>query len=88
MLSRTFMVDAGVRVARTFAQALIGALGLDGAGVISGTWHQALAVALSAAVLSALTQLASVSGSDMAETPNAAPMARSEAPGPIIKTGG
>lgn len=63
-MSKAFLRDAGVRVARTFAQTLIGALGLDGAGVVHQSWSQALAVAGSAAVLAALTALASLTGAE------------------------
>jgi hypothetical protein len=62
MFSKTFLIDSGIRVLRTFIQTLVGALGLDGAGVLNTDWRQALAVASSAALLSALTQLASLTG--------------------------
>lgn len=89
MLSKEFLTDAGIRVLRTFAQALIGALGLDGAGVIHASLTQALAVAFSAAVLSALTQLAAVTGSQPQDKGAEAPVkTKSEAPGPVINPNG
>lgn len=63
-MNKAFLRDAGVRVTRTFAQALIGALGLDGANVIHQSWTQALAVAGSAALLSALTALATATAAE------------------------
>lgn len=57
-MNRTFIADTAIRVLRTFAQALFGALSLDGAGVINASWTAALAVAGSAALLAVLTALA------------------------------
>lgn len=65
-MNKAFVRDAGVRITRTFAQTLIGALGLDGAGVVHQSWTQALAIAGSAALLSALTALAGVTGAEAA----------------------
>jgi hypothetical protein len=62
-MTKEFIRDSAVRVTRTFAQALIGALGLDGANIVHQSWTQAVAVAGSAALLSALTALATVNGS-------------------------
>ncbi|RCH68725.1 Holin [Streptomyces sp. SDr-06] len=70
-MNKSFVRDAGVRVTRTFVQTLVGALGLDGANVIHQGWPQALAVAGSAAVLSALTALASFTGSSASAAPEA-----------------
>ncbi|WP_405560672.1 holin [Streptomyces sp. NBC_01180] len=57
-MTKAFLTDTAVRVLRTFLQAFVGALGLDGADVIHASWTQALAVAGSAAFLAVLTAFA------------------------------
>ncbi|NGO69298.1 holin [Streptomyces sp. SB3404] len=46
------------RMVRTFAQALIAALGLDSTGVLEAPWGDALSLAGGAAVLALLTAVA------------------------------
>lgn len=47
------------RMARTFAQVLIAALGLDSTGLVDAPWAEGLSLAGAAAVLALLTAVAS-----------------------------
>ncbi len=56
---KTFFKDMAERAIKTFAQAMIGALGAGATGLIGVDWLQALSIAGFATVLSILTSLAS-----------------------------
>lgn len=61
-MTRQFVADLGERALKTFAQALVAVLTVQGvSGVLDVDWPRALSVAALAAVVSALTSLASVS---------------------------
>lgn len=57
---KQFVVAAGIRAIKTFAQALIAVIGTGALGVFEVDWQQALSVAAMAAVLSVLTSVASM----------------------------
>lgn len=57
MFTRSFWQDAAERTARTFAQALIGAIGV-GAGILDIDWKAALSVAGAAALVALLSAVA------------------------------
>lgn len=56
---KTFFKDLAERAIKTFAQAMIGALGAGATGLIGVDWLQALSIAGFATVVSILTSLAS-----------------------------
>lgn len=56
--SKKFWIDTLDRVIVSFAQGLIGVLGLDTVGVLDVDWAQGLSVAGSFAILSLLTSVA------------------------------
>lgn len=56
---KQFLADALERAAKTFAQALLGALTVEGVTVASVNWPTALGVAGTAAAVSLLTSAAS-----------------------------
>lgn len=56
---KTFFKDMAERAIKTFAQAMIGALGAGATGLIGVDWLQALSIAGFATVISILTSLAS-----------------------------
>ncbi|AAB18723.1 Holin [Lactococcus cremoris] len=56
---KTFFKDMAERAIKTFAQAMIGALGAGATGLIGVDWLQALSIAGFATVVSILTSLAS-----------------------------
>ena len=56
---KTFFKEMAERVIKTFAQAMIGALGAGATGLIGVDWLQALSIAGFATVVSILTSLAS-----------------------------
>lgn len=58
MLTKAFWKATAERMVRTFAQVLIGSLGLDTLGVINAQWGEGLALAAGAALLSLLTAVA------------------------------
>lgn len=54
---KKFWVDTFDRVVTSFAQGLIGVLGLDTVGILDVDWGQGLSIATSYAVLSLLTSI-------------------------------
>ena len=56
---KTFFKDMAERAIKTFAQAMIGALGAGATGLSGVDWLQALSIAGFATVVSILTSLAS-----------------------------
>ena len=54
---KTFFKDMAERAIKTFAQAMIGALGAGATGLIGVDWLQALSIAGFATVVSILTSL-------------------------------
>lgn len=59
-MSRQFLQDLAERFAKTFAQALVAVLTVQGvSGVLDVDWPRALSVAALAALVSALTSVAS-----------------------------
>lgn len=58
MATAAFWRATAERMIRTFAQALIAALGLDSAGLVDAPWGDALSMAGGAAVLALLTAVA------------------------------
>ena len=59
-MSRTFLIDAGERAAKTFAQTLVAYFGADALDVLHADWGNGLSVSIGAVVLSALTSVASL----------------------------
>lgn len=59
MTTTAFWAATAERMARTFAQALIAALGLDSVGVLDAPWGEGLSLAGGAALLALLTAVAS-----------------------------
>src|SRR4051812_38744506 len=57
--TRAFWAAAGERAVKTFAQTLAALLAASGAGVLTVAWTSALSVALTAAVVSVLSSVAS-----------------------------
>lgn len=55
---KQWWIDTGDRAAASFAQGLIGTLGLDSVGVLDVDWVQGLSLAGSYALLSVLTAVA------------------------------
>ena len=58
ILTKDFWKDTGVRAVKTFAQALIGFLGVGSIGIFDADWFAAISVSLMAAVLAVLTAIA------------------------------
>lgn len=58
LTERLYWVSVGERAAKTFAQSLV-ALFVAGATILSIDWSQALAVSVTAALVSVLTSIAS-----------------------------
>ncbi|MBQ0827722.1 holin [Streptomyces tagetis] len=64
MLTKAFWTATAERSVRTFAQVLVGSLGLDTLGVINAAWGEGLALGAGAAVLSVLTAVATSGGAE------------------------
>ena len=58
ILTKDFWKDTGVRAVKTFAQALIGFLGVGAIGIFDADWAAAISVSLMAALLAVLTAIA------------------------------
>ena len=58
ILTKDFWKDTGVRAIKTFAQALIGFLGVGAIGIFDADWFSAISVSLMAALLAVLTAIA------------------------------
>lgn len=58
MFTTAFWRATAERTARTFAQVLLAALGLDSAGIVHANWVDGLSLAGGAAVLTLLTAVA------------------------------
>ena len=58
ILTKDFWKDTGVRAVKTFAQALIGFLGVGAIGIFDADWVSAISVSLMAALLAVLTAIA------------------------------
>lgn len=59
-MTRTFLIDLAERAGKTFAQALVAVLTVQGmVGILDVDWPRALSVAALAALISALTSVAS-----------------------------
>ncbi|MDT2867111.1 holin [Lactococcus lactis] len=68
---KTFFKDLAERAIKTFAQAMIGALGAGATGLIGVDWVQALSIAGFATLISILTSIASLGiGDDTASLVN------------------
>jgi hypothetical protein len=59
MFTRTFLAAAAERAVKTFAQTLAALVAANGSGVLDVDWAGGLSVAVSAAVVSLLTSVAS-----------------------------
>ena len=57
MRTRKFWEDAGERVIRTMAQALLALMGTDALGIVGLDWAQMLSVAAGAGIMSLLTAI-------------------------------
>ncbi|MEV8431988.1 holin [Streptomyces chartreusis] len=64
MFSLLFWKATGERSVRTFAQVLVGSLGLDTLGLINANWSEGVALGAGAAVLTVLTAVATSGGSE------------------------
>ncbi|MEV1079859.1 holin [Streptomyces sp. NPDC050211] len=62
MLTKAFWKATAERSVRTFAQVLVGSLGLDTLGIINAKWSEGLALGVGAAVLTVLTAVATSGG--------------------------
>lgn len=68
---KTFFKDLAERAIKTFAQAMIGALGAGATGLIGVDWIQALSIAGFATLISILTSIGSLTiGDDTASLVN------------------
>ncbi|OZE98070.1 holin [Rhodococcoides fascians] len=74
LTSGNFLIDLGDRVARTFAGSLVAAIPATG-GFADVAWKDALTIAATAAVISALTSLASFNIGATKGLPSTAPVA-------------
>jgi hypothetical protein len=64
MLTLAFWKATAERSVRTFAQVLVGSLGLDTLGLINANWGEALALGGGSAVLTVLTAVATSGGTE------------------------
>lgn len=64
MLTLAFWKATAERSVRTFAQVLVGALGLDTLGIVNANWGEGLAIAGGAALLAVLTAVATSGGTE------------------------
>mgnify|MGYP002623186529 CR=1 FL=1 len=64
MLTLAFWKATAERAVRTFAQVLVGSLGLDTLGIIHANWSEGLALGAGAAVLAVLTAIATSGGTE------------------------
>ncbi|MFD5266763.1 holin [Streptomyces sp. NPDC058335] len=64
MLTKAFWKATAERSVRTFAQVLVGSLGLDTLGIIHANWSEGLALGGGAAVLTVLTAVATSGGTE------------------------
>lgn len=62
MFTLAFWKATGERSVRTFAQVLVGSLGLDTLGIINANWGEGLALGAGASVLTVLTAVATSGG--------------------------
>lgn len=61
-MSAAFWKATAERAVRTFAQVLVGSLGLDTLGIINARWSEGLTLAAGSAVLTVLTAVAMSGG--------------------------
>ncbi|MFG3090695.1 holin [Streptomyces antibioticus] len=64
MFTKAFWKATGERSVRTFAQVLVGSLGLDTLGIINANWGEGLALGAGASVLTVLTAIATSGGGE------------------------
>jgi len=64
MRTAAFWKATAERAIRTFAQVLVGSLGLDTLGLVNANWGEGLALAAGAAVLAVLTAVATSGGTE------------------------
>lgn len=64
MLTLAFWKATAERAVRTFAQVLVGSLGLDTLGIVHANWREGLALGAGAAVLAVLTAIATSAGAE------------------------
>jgi hypothetical protein len=64
MFTKAFWKATGERSVRTFAQVLVGSLGLDTLGIIHANWSEGLALGAGASVLTVLTAIATSGGTE------------------------
>lgn len=62
MFTLAFWKATGERSVRTFAQVLVGSLGLDTLGIINANWGEGLALGAGASALTVLTAVATSGG--------------------------
>jgi hypothetical protein len=64
MFTIAFWKATGERSVRTYAQVLVGSLGLDQLGIVNANWSEGLALGAGAAVLTVLTAVATSGGTE------------------------
>ncbi|MFC8945901.1 holin [Streptomyces rochei] len=64
MFTLPFWKATAERSVRTFAQTLVGSLGLDTVGIINASWEEGLALGAGAALLTVLTAVATSGGTE------------------------
>lgn len=68
MRTKAFWTDAGERVIRTMAQALLALLGTDALGIVGLDWAQMGSVAVGAGIMSLLTAIVATNIGDKGTT--------------------
>ena len=68
MRTRKFWTDAGERVVRTMAQALLALMGTDALGIVGLDWAQMLSVAAGAGIMALLTAIVATGIGDKGTT--------------------
>lgn len=64
MRGKAFWLATLERAIRTFAQVLVGSLGLDTLGLVNANWGEGLALGAGSAVLAVLTAVATSGGTE------------------------